>query len=173
MGCCSKTEGYCLIGFQIIRSRYLQLESKRSASSCSSLHKLVGLILTSSVVFLERLQSYTALPSTHIAHLGKLYSVANTTNAEIRFRFYEVALLDPTSTGAQQFALQAARWVVGDDETGVVKGRMKFCRPVFRAINRVDPKIARDVFGRSKNAFHPIARRLIEKVREMIYLFIG
>jgi leukotriene-A4 hydrolase len=44
-------------------------------------------------------------------------------------------------------------------------GRMKFCRPIFRSVGRVDNKLAKEVFGKSKDAFHPIARRLIEKVR--------
>lgn len=55
-------------------------------------------------------------------------------NAEIRLRFYEVALLDPLTLAAKRFASEAAKWVVGDDGTGVVKGRMKFCRPVFRLV---------------------------------------
>ncbi|EGN92717.1 hypothetical protein SERLA73DRAFT_127308 [Serpula lacrymans var. lacrymans S7.3] len=116
------------------------------------------------VVFMERLQIYPALPSTHIYHLGKLYHFANSPNAEIRLRFYEVALLDPSSSAAKMYASEAVRWVVGDDGTGVVKGRMKFCRPVFRAVYRVDKTLALEVFETFKNSFHPIARKLMEKV---------
>ena len=42
---------------------------------------------------------------------------------------------------------------------------MKFCRPVFRAVNRADPEAAKSTFMKYRSAFHPIARRLIEKVR--------
>jgi len=115
------------------------------------------------VVFLERLQSYPVLPSPHIAHLGNIYRFSATPNAEIRLRFYTVALTDPSSTGAQSFAPEAAGWVVGDDGTGVVKGRMKFCRPIFKAVYKVDPELSVAVFTKSKDAFHPIARKLIEK----------
>ncbi|KAI8983283.1 peptidase family M1-domain-containing protein [Trametes punicea] len=115
-------------------------------------------------VFLERLQSYAALPHSHIKHLGELYGFLTTSNSELRWRFYEVALLDPTSSAAKEFAPAAAQWVVGKDGSGLVRGRMKFCRPTFRAIARVDRKLAVDVFTENKLSFHPIARRLIEKV---------
>ena len=118
----------------------------------------------STVVFLERLQSYPALPSSHISYLGKLYRLSTIPNAEIRLRFYMVALVDPSSPAAKSFAPEAANWVVGDDDTGVVKGRMKFCRPIFRAVYKVDQRLSVAVFSKSKDAFHPIARKLIEKV---------
>lgn len=90
--------------------------------------------------------------------------MAATTNTEIRYRYYEVALQDPSTPEAKAIAQDAARWVVGNDGTGVVKGRMKFCRPVFRAINSADATVARTTFEEYKLSFHPIARRLIEKV---------
>jgi hypothetical protein len=43
----------------------------------------------------------------------------------------------------------------------VVKGRMKFCRPVFKAVHKVDPELSVAVFSKSKSAF-PIARKLTE-----------
>jgi leukotriene-A4 hydrolase len=117
------------------------------------------------VVFLERLATYPALPSTHIEHLGVLYDVATTPNAEIRLRFYNFALKDPKSSAALDFASHALKWVTGRDGTDVIKGRMKFCRPTFRGAARVDSTLAKEYFVRSKAEFHPIARKLIEKVR--------
>jgi leukotriene-A4 hydrolase len=93
-----------------------------------------------------------------------LYRLSTTSNAEIRFRFYEIALADPSSDAAKQFANEAAKWVVGGDGTGVVKGRMKFCRPTFRAIAKVDKSLAVETFTPNRSAFHPIAAKLIEKV---------
>lgn len=129
--------------------------------------------LNTSVVFLERLQSYAPLPAAHIAHLGTLYSVSTTPNAEVRQRFYEVALQDPTTDGAKAFAADAAKWVVGaDDGKFVIKGRMKFCRPTFRDVAKVDRALAVQTFERHKSEFHPIAQRLIEKVSGFV-LFVG
>ncbi|KAL4071200.1 peptidase family M1-domain-containing protein [Scleroderma yunnanense] len=116
------------------------------------------------VVFLEHLQSFPALPKTHIDFLGDVYGLSNTPNAEIRLRFYEIALLDPVSPVAAVYADRAVAWVVGKDvEHGVIKGRMKFCRPVFRAVHAVDRELAISTYLRNKLSFHPIARNLIEK----------
>ncbi|KAF9476002.1 zincin [Pholiota conissans] len=114
------------------------------------------------VVFLERLQSYPTLPSDLIIHLGNLYHLSSTPNAEIRLRFYEVALSDATSAASKVLAVEAVKWVVGADGSGVVKGRMKFCRPVFRLVAKVDKAMAIEYWEKAKNGFHPIARKLID-----------
>jgi len=116
------------------------------------------------VVFLEKLQSYLPLPSDLIFHLATLYRVSTTSNAEIRLRFYGLALKDPSSAAAKNFALHAVNWVIGEDETRVIKGRMKFCRPVFRDVFKINQDLAVHKFLDAKMSFHPIARRLIEKV---------
>jgi leukotriene-A4 hydrolase len=73
-------------------------------------------------VFVERLQSKTRLPLTHIEHLGKLYGLDQTGNVELRFRFYQLALGDAKSDAAKEFAPIAVNWAAGNDDTGVVKG---------------------------------------------------
>lgn len=135
--------------------------------------KFLTILQTTAVVFLERLATYAPLPSTHIGHLGKLYEVAASTNAEIRLRFYNVALRDPTSLAALNFTDQALKWVTGRDGTGVIKGRMKFCRPTFRTTSRVNAALAKEYFVQSKEEFHPIARKLIEKVRTRSKVILG
>ena len=119
------------------------------------------------VVFLERLATLSALPSTHVHHLASIYGIAVSPNAEIRLRFYGVAL-GCGNSAANDFAPAAAEWLV-DKKTGV-KGRMKFCRPVFRAISQVDSNLAKTTFEANKLSFHPIARKLIEKVRTKLML---
>lgn len=119
------------------------------------------------VVFLECLQSFPSLPSHLIIYLGDLYKFKNTFNAELRFRFYGVAFSDPSSTAAKTLVTDAAKWLIGDDETGVIKGRMKFCRPVFLSVWRVDKDLAVRSWEKAQKKFHPIARKLIEKVNEV------
>lgn len=116
------------------------------------------------VAFLEKLGTFPPLPSSLVSHLGSLYRLSSTSNAEIRLRFYTVALSDPTSSAARTYAGEAANWVIGEDGSGVIKGRMKFCRPIFRLIFKVDQDLAVQKFQKAKNFFHPIARKLIEKV---------
>lgn len=118
------------------------------------------------VVFLERLQSCLPLPSHLVILLGDLYKLKKTFNAEIRRRFYDVALSDPSSIAAKKVAIDAAKWVIGDDETGVIKGRMKFCRSVFKGVWRVDKDLAVSAWEKAKTSFHPITRKLIEKVNK-------
>ncbi|KAF8341710.1 peptidase family M1-domain-containing protein [Amanita rubescens] len=116
------------------------------------------------IAFLGRLQTFPALPGSHLEYLAKVYHFSMTPNAEIRLRFYSLVLKDPKAPATQTFAIEAAKWVTGEDRSGVIKGRMKFCRPVLRAVGKVDINLARSMFEKKKNAFHPIARKLIEKV---------
>ncbi|KAJ7487177.1 leukotriene A4 hydrolase, partial [Mycena galericulata] len=119
-------------------------------------------------VFLERLQDFPALPYSHVAHLGVVYGISSTPNAEIRF--YNLALSPPTSEAAAHFTPEATKWAVGDDGSGVIKGRMKFCRPVFREVFKVNPELAKEAWEKNRRAFHPIARKMIDKVRPRLFL---
>ncbi|KAG6829894.1 hypothetical protein H0H92_003027 [Tricholoma furcatifolium] len=116
------------------------------------------------VAFLERLQSYPALPLAILRHLGVLYNFVSTPNAEIRFRFYELVLTDAQSEAAKSFVNDALNWIVGlDSESGLIVGRMKFCRPTFRSAFKVDQDLTVKLWQSRKDAFHPIAKKLIEK----------
>ncbi|KAG7442686.1 zincin [Guyanagaster necrorhizus] len=123
---------------------------------------LSGFNSNQTAVFLERLQSYLPLPSDLLTHLGSLYGLSTTHNAEIRSRFYQLALMDVSSPAAPSFAASAANWVIGEG-TGAVVGRMKFCRDIFRAVFKVDKDTALQAFEKEKMSFHPIARKMIEK----------
>ncbi|KAJ7221960.1 Metalloprotease [Mycena haematopus] len=141
-------------------------DAARSTEASSTAFKkadLDGFNSNQIIVFLERLQTLPALPLEHLKHLGTLYALSSIPNAEIRLRFYALVLSPPTSEAATHFVGDAGRWVVGDDETRVIKGRMKFCRPIFKAVFKVDKTLALDIWARNKEGFHPIARRLIDK----------
>lgn len=66
------------------------------------------------VVFLETLEGYDALPSDFLKRMNELYSFDGTENAEIRLRWYNVAL----KGDGKDFKASAAKWVV-------TVGRMK------------------------------------------------
>jgi len=142
----------------------MSLIQTRSVCIHDPLNSYLMMDLLDLVVFLERLQSYPQLPLEHVIYLGELYKLSASSNAEIRLRFYQVALIDYNSPSAKAFAGAAVKWVVGDDGTGIIKGRMKFCRPVFRAVGKVDRQMAIKVFEENQDAFHPIARKMIERV---------
>ncbi|KAL5495771.1 LAP2_3 [Sanghuangporus weigelae] len=128
--------------------------------------ELVGFDANQKVAFLGRLQIYPTFPITRTCWFLIRRAFGTTSNAEIRFRFYELALLEPNAAplDAKIIVEETANWLVGEDGTGSVKGRMKFYRPAFRAVYRADPFTAIKAFQEHKTEFHPIARRLIEKV---------
>ena len=66
------------------------------------------------VVFLETLEQYDALPAEYLQRMNELYSLDTTENAEIRLRWYNVAL----KGDGRDFKASAAKWVV-------TVGRMK------------------------------------------------
>ncbi|EJT51631.1 leukotriene-A(4) hydrolase [Trichosporon asahii var. asahii CBS 2479] len=57
--------------------------------------------------------------------LDEIYGFNQTQNAEIKLRFYKIAL--------------KSDWVI-------TKGRMKFCRPIFKLLNEQNPELAKKVF---------------------------
>ncbi|KAG8893506.1 hypothetical protein FRC01_013548 [Tulasnella sp. 417] len=118
------------------------------------------------VVFLETLQSLSPpLPDSHLRYMSETYSSFNTTgNAEIRSRWYGLILQSEDADLAREFAEPAAKWVVGTEKgsTGL-KGRMKFCRPGFKSIHKVNGDLAIEYFEANKQYFHPIAAKLISK----------
>lgn len=110
------------------------------------------------------MHDYPAFPAVHIDVLGYLYQFSNTPNAEIRLVFYMVAFKDTSSASAKKYAPEALSWVVGTDESGVIKGRMKFCRPIFQETNKIVPTLAVSTWKAHRSEFHPIAQKLIDKV---------
>lgn len=49
-------------------------------------------VAESLVVFLEKVESLHAFPVDHVAALDKLYAIDKSDNAEIKLRFYQIAL---------------------------------------------------------------------------------
>ncbi|OCF30838.1 leukotriene A-4 hydrolase/aminopeptidase [Kwoniella heveanensis BCC8398] len=110
-----------------------------------------GFSATQKVVFLDKLESYPALPPKTVAALDKLYDLSSNGNAEIGLRFFETAL-----KSGPEYAEAAAAWVIN-------KGRMKFNRPIFRLLNEQKPELAKKTFMDNESFFHPIARKMIAR----------
>ncbi|TIB91004.1 hypothetical protein E3Q06_00076 [Wallemia mellicola] len=103
------------------------------------------------VVFLEKLQSYPTFKKTIPEALATVYGFDKAQNAEIRFRFYMLAL-----TTGSTYVHSAAEWVSR-------QGRMKFCRPLFRSLNKVDSDTAKKTFLDNQSFYHPIATKQIRR----------
>lgn len=118
-----------------------------------SLDDIKGWNANQVVVFLERLHSGPKVPLAVTQKLDEVYGFSKATNGEVLLRFFEVAL----EVEGGKYAQQAAEWVKG-------QGRMKFCRTVYRALNKVEPQLAKKTFTDNRSFYHPIAAAQIEKV---------
>ncbi|WVQ82071.1 leukotriene A-4 hydrolase/aminopeptidase [Cryptococcus sp. DSM 104549] len=106
---------------------------------------------TQKVVFLDKLEAAGTFSPKAVAALDKAYGFGSTGNAEIGLRFFEIAL-----KSGPEYADSAAAWVI-------TKGRMKFCRPVFRLLNEQAPELAKKTFLEHSGFYHPIARKMIAR----------
>ncbi|EFP83266.1 uncharacterized protein PGTG_09219 [Puccinia graminis f. sp. tritici CRL 75-36-700-3] len=103
------------------------------------------------VVFLEKLdEEVDCFEKTMVETMNKNYRFNKTNNQEIRLRWYSVSL----KSGC--YCQDAATWVSN-------KGRMKFARPVYRALFKVEPELARKTFKDNSDFYHPICRALLSK----------
>jgi len=115
-------------------------------------HDIEGFNASQIVVFLEKLHSGPDVPPAVVKKLDEVYGFSQSNDGEILLRFYEVAL----EVEAGDFADKAAKWVQ-------TVGRMKYIRPIYRALYRVAPELALKTFKEARDFYHPIARSVVEK----------
>jgi len=75
-----------------------------------------------------------------------------TANCELRFRFLRLAL--------------GAKWDGAKDaavELATSQGRMKFTRPMYRALKAYDLELAKDTFSKFRTSYHPICSKMVAK----------
>ncbi|RKP04684.1 hypothetical protein THASP1DRAFT_33517 [Thamnocephalis sphaerospora] len=104
------------------------------------------------IVFLDLLADYDAFPVDKIAAMDELYSLTEVRNAEIRFGWQMLCLkaaYKPIYAHVAQFVTE--------------QGRMKYVRPLYRELSKVDMAFACKVFLANRENYHPIAMRMIEK----------
>lgn len=104
------------------------------------------------LVFLAQVQQFDHFGAERAELLGKVYDFTSSRNVEIKSAYYLVALKAQDSTCYEGTA----------DLLGRV-GRMKFVRPLFRALNKVNRQLALETFEKNRNFYHPICRGMVEK----------
>lgn len=87
-----------------------------------------------------------------IADLGAIYEIGQSRNAEIKFRWLQLAV----KAGVQGTKEALAQWIAE-------VGRMKFVRPGYRLLNEVDRELAVSTFEKNKTFYHAICRAMVEK----------
>jgi leukotriene-A4 hydrolase len=105
------------------------------------------------VVFLERVLAFKkALPAQQAGRMGDIYALKQTRNVEVSARYYQVAM----ASGDRSIEGYVVKLL------GQV-GRMKFVRPLYRALIKLDYEVAVDTFEKNKDFYHPICRGLVAK----------
>jgi len=79
-----------------------------------------------------------------------------TANCELRFRFLRLSL--------------GAKWAGAKDtavDLAVSQGRMKFTRPMYRALKTFDTSLARETFLKHRSCYHPICAKMVARDLEV------
>jgi len=79
-----------------------------------------------------------------------------TSNCELCFRFLRLAL--------------GAKWEGAKDaavDLATRQGRMKFTRPIYRALKDYDAALARETFLKHRGSYHPICVKMVAKDLEI------
>lgn len=94
-----------------------------------------------------------------ISRLGDKYQWKESKNSEILFRYCKLAL----SAGDERVLPIVVRFLT-------TQGRMKFVRPLYRALMESHKSLAVDTFLAHKNFYHPIAAKMLSKDLNLITL---
>jgi leukotriene-A4 hydrolase len=110
-------------------------------------------VANQSVVFLERIEDFAASFSPADIHLlGSVYSYTTTQNIEVLSRYLGIGL----KAKAEETYKPAAELL------GKI-GRMKFVRPLYRALEEADRALAVETYEKNKDFYHPICREMVRK----------
>ncbi|CEQ42029.1 SPOSA6832_03799 [Sporobolomyces salmonicolor] len=111
-----------------------------------------GWSATQFVLFMETMGTYPSFEKERhaVEALDRAYGVMANKNPEIKLRWFLFVLK------AGMYSEQAAAWVK-------TVGRMKYVRPIYRALDKVDHELAKKTFLASAKLLHPIARQLVAR----------
>lgn len=101
---------------------------------------------------LEHVSSGLLLSNALLQKLDSVYSLTSSQNSEIMFRWQSVCL----KCGVEWIVPHVVRFITS-------QGRMKFVRPLYRALAATSGgrEIAVDTFVASNKIYHPIARKMV------------
>ncbi|KAI1980235.1 Leucyl aminopeptidase yscIV [Ophidiomyces ophidiicola] len=114
---------------------------------------IADLVANQLVVFLEQILLFeTPLTAEQSETMGKTYRFAESENIEVSNLYFQVGLKARDKKVVEPVVKLLGRI-----------GRMKFVRPLYRALKKYDINLALDTFAQHKTFYHPICRGLVEK----------
>lgn len=84
--------------------------------------------------------------------LGKVYEFSASQNVELKSAFFLIAI-----KAGDKSNYEPAAELLGQ------VGRMKYVRPLFRELNKVDRQLALDTFKKNGEFYHPICKGMVAK----------
>jgi leukotriene A-4 hydrolase/aminopeptidase len=142
-----------------LASQWLQWDAHAQAQPPAALHasatEFTKWSTSQKLAFLENLSAQeTAIPVAKLEQMDRLYELTSSRNAEIRFRWYMLAI---RSSYERVFPF-AAQFLTE-------QGRMKYIRPLYRALyaNEKGRALALETFQRHKENYHSIAQKMVGK----------
>ncbi|KAL2842956.1 leukotriene A-4 hydrolase [Aspergillus pseudoustus] len=125
----------------------------KSLSFQPRLDDIKGLTANQIVVFLEQILLFKEpLTADQSKLMGEVYGFAKSENIEVANLYLQVGLKAGDKTVIEPTT----------DLLGRI-GRMKFVRPLFRTLQKVDRQAAVKTFEQYKDFYHPICRAMVEK----------
>ncbi|GES62734.1 leukotriene A-4 hydrolase [Aspergillus terreus] len=105
------------------------------------------------VVFLEQVLLFERPLAPELSKLmGEVYGLAKSANIEVANLYFRVGLMAGDESVFEPTA----------DLLGKI-GRMKFVRPLYRNLQKVNRPLAIETFEKNKDFYHPICRAMVEK----------
>ena len=84
--------------------------------------------------------------------MGEVYEFIKSKNVELQSAYFSIALRSKVTSTYQLVA----------ELLGQV-GRMKFVRPLFRSLVKVDRELALKTYEKNRDFYHPICRAMVAK----------
>ncbi|KAF2069292.1 hypothetical protein CYY_009390 [Polysphondylium violaceum] len=107
------------------------------------------------ILFLDTLIHLTAgkpLPIDVLEKMDSLYHFTDVVNSEYKFRWQTLCL----QSGVKRIEPKVVEFLTS-------QGRMKFVRPLYRELNKVNPELAKSTFIKHKSQYHIIASKMVSK----------
>ena len=118
-----------------------------------SKHDIEGLQANQLVVFLERALLFpNALSAKDAQRMGELYAFTKSKNVELSSRYCQIAM-----KARDESVLGLVTELLGR------VGRMKFVRPLYRGLIKIDRRLAEECYEKNRDFYHPICRGMVEK----------
>ncbi|KAJ5777112.1 hypothetical protein N7520_000358 [Penicillium odoratum] len=128
-------------------------ETLPSSSFKPQVSDLEGLTANQIVVFLEQILRWEEPLRPELSKLmGEVYGLSKSTNIEVSNLYFQVGM-----KAGDESVIEPTTELLGRI------GRMKFVRPLYRNLQKINRPVALATFEKYKDFYHPICRGMVEK----------